>query len=149
MKRKFFYILIISCFLLSCGFSDLKRLNPEASRSAGEYYDYLQKGDVKATVPLFDDQFFDKLPVDTYLARISEVYGVDGEQKVITSRSLLFSKYREETVNSKYSGAFTQVYKVTYSNGYVSKDEIIFDVNKQKELGKIKAVYMRTYSDSL
>lgn len=140
-------IAVIAIMLSSCNIGEkTEELGLKASVFTEQYYNDVKNKDYDQALSLFSAQFLRDTPRDSFITQIARMRENRGD---IISFQLEENKYLKNINGSKKESEFTQIYKVTYSKGLVTRESFVFFVsNNGNSLGKIKSYEIDFYKDS-
>lgn len=119
-------IIIIAVLIMfgSCHTNDnIEGLSKKASPIVNRFYHFIQHNNFDSTRFLFTDNCLALAPPDTLISMLERMNHQRGN---VDSFLLEENKYSVSHKNGKRTNEFTQVYKVVYASGFVTKEEFGF-----------------------
>jgi PBP1b-binding outer membrane lipoprotein LpoB len=134
---------ILLAFSLSSCFQNLNDYANRTEKTNALFYGYLKEQNFDGATNMFSDECLKTNPYDTLkmeLEKINKQYGN------VVRYELLENKFSKSVRENKETKEFIQTFKVTYSTGFLAKEEITYIVSKVKAFDKIDAYVFDYYN---
>ena len=120
-------------------------LAPETIKLGDEFYEQLQAGNFDSTYDFFSLGLFAEYSREDVKEMILLI---NNERGNVVSYELLNTSFRKSMRNGIKRDVICNSYKVQYSSGYISKEQLMYGITlDMKKVEKIDAYKFKKYSD--